>query len=88
MDQAAERRREEELKIQQRDKEVAAKYVKLEAWKKELSDKIAKKLADANTAKVCLIYKITKFCLWFHTYVLPQVSQGNFIENSAVRFTS
>ncbi|CAB3235685.1 unnamed protein product [Arctia plantaginis] len=51
MEQAAQKRREEELKIEQRDREVATKHAKLETWKKELNDKIAKKLSEANAAK-------------------------------------
>ncbi|KAJ8725232.1 hypothetical protein PYW07_016190 [Mythimna separata] len=51
MEMAAKRRQEQEQKIQQRDKEIAAKFAKLEQWKKDLLDKIAKKAAEANAAK-------------------------------------
>lgn len=54
METAEKRRKEEQQKIEQRDKEVAAKYVKLAQWKKELLDKIAKKTSEANAAKVSI----------------------------------
>lgn len=49
---AAEKRKAQQLKIETREKEVAAKFDKLAQWKKELKDKINKKTADAQTAKV------------------------------------
>lgn len=51
MEQAAANRKAEETMIEQRDRDVAAKFAKLEQWKKELNDKIAKKTAEANAAK-------------------------------------
>ena len=57
METAEKRRKEEQQKIEQRDKEVAAKYVKLAQWKKELLDKIAKKTSEANAAKVSIFWK-------------------------------
>ncbi|CAH2260505.1 growth arrest and DNA damage-inducible proteins-interacting protein 1 [Pararge aegeria] len=51
MDAAAEKRREEQLRIEQRDIEVATKVAKLEQWKKELNDKVAKKAAEVQAAK-------------------------------------
>ncbi|XP_075972369.1 growth arrest and DNA damage-inducible proteins-interacting protein CRIF [Anticarsia gemmatalis] len=51
MEQAARMRKEEQGKIEQRDREVATKYAKLAQWKKDLEDKIAKKTAEANAAK-------------------------------------
>ena len=53
MESAAQKRKEERLKIEVREKEVAIKFAKLEQWKKELNDKVAKKIADAQVAKVC-----------------------------------
>lgn len=58
MDQAAMRQKEEQQKILKRDNEVAAKFAKLEQWKKELNDKIAKKTAEANAAKVVFVCNI------------------------------
>lgn len=52
MKSVAEKRKEEKLRIQQREMEVAAKFAKLEQWKKELNDKIAKKAAEVQAAKV------------------------------------
>ncbi|CAK1578833.1 unnamed protein product [Parnassius mnemosyne] len=52
MDAAAQRKKEEQLKIEQREKEIAAKFEKLEQWKKELNQKIAKKTAEAQAAKM------------------------------------
>lgn len=52
METAAQKRREEQQKIEQREKEIEAKFVKLEQWKKELNDKIEKKARDAQAAKV------------------------------------
>ncbi|KAF9416274.1 hypothetical protein HW555_006348 [Spodoptera exigua] len=51
METAAKNRKEQEEKIQQRDRDVAAKYAKLDQWKKDLLDKIAKKTAEVNAAK-------------------------------------
>ncbi|XP_023948687.2 growth arrest and DNA damage-inducible proteins-interacting protein 1 [Bicyclus anynana] len=51
MDATAEKRREEQLRIEQRDIEVATKVAKLEQWKKELNDKVAKKAAEVLAAK-------------------------------------
>ncbi|XP_034825203.1 large ribosomal subunit protein mL64 [Maniola hyperantus] len=51
MDATAEKRRQEQLRIEQRDLEVAAKVAKLELWKKELNDKVAKKAAEVQAAK-------------------------------------
>ncbi|XP_068627940.1 large ribosomal subunit protein mL64 [Battus philenor] len=52
MDAAAVKRKEEQLKIEQREKEVAAKFAKLEQWKNELNAKVAKKAAEIQAAKV------------------------------------
>lgn len=52
METAAKNRKEQQQKIEQRDRDIAAKYAKLDQWKKELLDKIAKKTAEANAAKV------------------------------------
>ncbi|KAJ8727206.1 hypothetical protein PYW08_015603 [Mythimna loreyi] len=51
IEMAEKRRKEQEQKIQQRDREVAAKFAKLEQWKKDLLDKVAKKAAEASAAK-------------------------------------
>ncbi|CAH0669330.1 unnamed protein product [Spodoptera exigua] len=51
METAAKNRKEQEERIQQRDRDVAAKYAKLDQWKKDLLDKIAKKTAEVNAAK-------------------------------------
>lgn len=51
MQMAAEKRKAQQLKIETREKEVAAKFDKLAQWKKELKDKINKKTADAQAAK-------------------------------------
>ncbi|XP_026748142.2 growth arrest and DNA damage-inducible proteins-interacting protein 1 [Galleria mellonella] len=48
---ATQKRKEEQLKIEQREKELAIKYEKLDQWKKELKDKLAKKVAEAQAAK-------------------------------------
>ncbi|CAH0721421.1 unnamed protein product, partial [Brenthis ino] len=52
MASVAQTRKEEKIKIQQRDAEIAAKFAKFEQWKKELNDKIAKKAAEAEAAKL------------------------------------
>ncbi|XP_028173726.1 growth arrest and DNA damage-inducible proteins-interacting protein 1 [Ostrinia furnacalis] len=52
MDAAAEKRRAEQEVIDKREKELAAKITKVAAWKKDLQDKLAKKMADAQAAKV------------------------------------
>ncbi|CAG9792204.1 unnamed protein product [Diatraea saccharalis] len=52
MESAALRKQEEKLKIQKRETDIAAKYAKLEQWKKELRDKLAKKAAEAESAKI------------------------------------
>lgn len=52
IDAAAVRRKEEQARIEERDKEVAAKFHKLDQWKKELNAKIAKKTAEVQAAKV------------------------------------
>lgn len=52
MDTAAKTRQEQQQKILQRDNDIAVKFAKLEQWKKELADKVAKKTAEANAAKV------------------------------------
>uniref|UniRef100_A0A2A4JWT0 Large ribosomal subunit protein mL64 n=1 Tax=Heliothis virescens TaxID=7102 RepID=A0A2A4JWT0_HELVI len=51
METAAQNRREQQEKIEQRDRDIAAKFAKLAQWKKDLHDKIAKKTAEANAAK-------------------------------------
>ncbi|GBP07550.1 Growth arrest and DNA damage-inducible proteins-interacting protein 1 [Eumeta japonica] len=51
MEQVAKQREEKKLKILQRDAEVAAKFEKLEQWKKELNDKINKKCEETRAAK-------------------------------------
>lgn len=56
MESAAEKRKEEQQKIEQREKEVEAKFLKLEQWKKELNDKIEKKARDVQAAKVKLFF--------------------------------
>lgn len=63
---AAKRRKEQQQKIERRDKEIAAKFAKLAQWKQDLLDKVAKKTAEANAAKVCsLIIYLTLFvCVW------------------------
>ncbi|XP_059059490.1 large ribosomal subunit protein mL64 [Achroia grisella] len=48
---AAQKRREEQLKIEQREKDIATKFEKLEQWKKDLNDKLAKKIAEVEAAK-------------------------------------
>ncbi|CAH2063172.1 unnamed protein product, partial [Iphiclides podalirius] len=52
METAAQRRKEEQVRIEQRDKDVAAKFQKLEQWKNELNAKLAKKEADVQAAKL------------------------------------
>ncbi|XP_049865638.1 growth arrest and DNA damage-inducible proteins-interacting protein 1 [Pectinophora gossypiella] len=51
MASAAQKRKEAQLQIEQREKDVAAKYAKLAQWKKDLQDKIAKKEYEARAAK-------------------------------------
>ncbi|XP_026747473.1 growth arrest and DNA damage-inducible proteins-interacting protein 1 [Trichoplusia ni] len=51
MESAARQRKEEREKIEKRDRDVAAKFAKLEQWKKELNDKLAKKTAEVSAAK-------------------------------------
>ncbi|XP_050679927.1 growth arrest and DNA damage-inducible proteins-interacting protein 1 [Leptidea sinapis] len=51
MHAAAQKRKDEILRIAQRDKEVAAKFEKLDQWKKELNAKIAKKAAEVEAVK-------------------------------------
>ncbi|XP_047023031.1 growth arrest and DNA damage-inducible proteins-interacting protein 1 [Helicoverpa zea] len=51
METAARNRKEQQEKIEQRDREVAARFAKLGQWMKELNDKIAKKTAETNAAK-------------------------------------
>ncbi|XP_045492068.1 growth arrest and DNA damage-inducible proteins-interacting protein 1 [Colias croceus] len=51
METAAQRKREQQLRIEQRDKDVAAKFAKLDQMKKELNDKMAKKAAEVEAAK-------------------------------------
>lgn len=60
MDAAAVKRREEQLRREQRDMEVAAKVAKLEQWKKELNDKIAKKAAEVEAAKVRHLLQLSR----------------------------
>ncbi|XP_041973247.1 growth arrest and DNA damage-inducible proteins-interacting protein 1 [Aricia agestis] len=52
MESAAQRRKEEKLRILQRDREVAEKFAKLDAWKKDLHERIAKKEAEVKAAKL------------------------------------
>ncbi|XP_072942251.1 large ribosomal subunit protein mL64 [Epargyreus clarus] len=49
---ATQKREATQLRIEQREKEVAAKYEKLEQWKKDLQNKIAKKEAEVQAAKL------------------------------------
>lgn len=51
METAAKRRQEEKETILKRDRDIAAKVAKLDQWKKELNDKIAKKAAEVQAAK-------------------------------------
>ncbi|XP_045459463.1 growth arrest and DNA damage-inducible proteins-interacting protein 1 [Melitaea cinxia] len=51
METARKKREEEKLKIDQREMELAAKFAKLDQWKKELNDKINKKAAEVQSAK-------------------------------------
>ncbi|OWR44849.1 hypothetical protein KGM_211908 [Danaus plexippus plexippus] len=51
METAAENRRQENLKIEQREKDIAVKFAKLDQWKRELNLKIAKKAAEVQAAK-------------------------------------
>lgn len=62
IDTTVQNRKEEQQKIEQREKEVEAKFLKLEQWKKELNDKIQKKARDVQTAKVKLIIDISIIC--------------------------
>ncbi|CAD0198633.1 unnamed protein product [Chrysodeixis includens] len=48
---AAQKRKEENERIEKRDRDVAAKFAKLDQWKKELHDKLAKKTAEVSAAK-------------------------------------
>lgn len=62
METAAQKRKEEQQRIEQREKEVEAKFAKLEQWKKELNDKIEKKTRDIQVAKVRLVAGCSKNC--------------------------
>lgn len=52
MQTIAKSRKEEQQKIEARDRDVATKMLKLAQWKKELHDKINKKTTDMQAAKV------------------------------------
>lgn len=52
METTRQKRLAEEEKILKRDQEIVAKMAKLEMWKKELRNKVAKKTAEAQAAKV------------------------------------
>lgn len=56
MESAAQKRQEEKMKIELREKDLAAKFAKLALWKKELKNKTAKKMAEAEAAKVSFVY--------------------------------
>ncbi|KAL0839904.1 hypothetical protein ABMA28_016523 [Loxostege sticticalis] len=51
MDAAAQKKREEQEVIEKREKDLAAKFAKVAIWKKELNDKLNKKVAEAQAAK-------------------------------------
>ncbi|XP_013186977.2 large ribosomal subunit protein mL64 [Amyelois transitella] len=51
MEAAAEKRKEEQLAIEKREQDLAMKFEKLAMWKKELNDKLKKKVAEAEAAK-------------------------------------
>ncbi|XP_012547427.1 large ribosomal subunit protein mL64 [Bombyx mori] len=51
METTRQKRLAEEEKILKRDQEIVAKMAKLEMWKKELRNKVAKKTAEAQAAK-------------------------------------
>ncbi|KAM3967973.1 growth arrest and DNA damage-inducible proteins-interacting protein CRIF [Aphomia sociella] len=51
METAAQKRIQEQLKIENREKELAIKFEKLEQWKKDLTEKMAKKMAETQAAK-------------------------------------
>ncbi|XP_061706476.1 large ribosomal subunit protein mL64 [Cydia pomonella] len=51
METAAQKRIEERLQIEKRENEIAAKMEKLAQWKKDLKNKTAKKIAEAEAAK-------------------------------------
>lgn len=67
MESAARQRKEEREKIEKRDRDIAAKFAKLEQWKKELNDKLAKKTAEVSAAKVryCVCMKQNNDECWF-----------------------
>lgn len=54
MDAAAQKKREEQEVIEKREKDLAAKFAKVAIWKKELNDKLNKKVAEAQAAKVII----------------------------------
>lgn len=54
MDAAAQKKREEQEVIEKREKDLAAKFAKVAIWKKELKDKLNKKVAEAQAAKVII----------------------------------
>lgn len=56
MENAAKNRREEQIKTLERDRDIAAKFAKLAQWNKELDDKLSKKTADAQRAKVFIFF--------------------------------
>ncbi|KAJ0179587.1 hypothetical protein K1T71_005299 [Dendrolimus kikuchii] len=51
MKMAQEKRLADQQAIEKRDRDVAAKFEKLQQWKKELNDKVAKKAAEVHAAK-------------------------------------
>lgn len=52
MKMVQEKRLAEQQAIEKRDRDIAAKFDKLQQWKKDLNDKIAKKAAEVQAAKV------------------------------------
>lgn len=55
-----ERKEAEKLAQQKRQEDIAKKVLKIDQWKKELNDKIAKREADALNAKVIIYTSVFK----------------------------
>lgn len=61
MDVVSQKRTAARLRIENREKDIAAKFAKLEQWKKDLNDKINKKTAEAEAAKVNTFYNMKAY---------------------------
>lgn len=60
METAAKKKRDAQLAIEKREQELAVKFEKLAIWKKELQDRIAKKAAEVQAAKVFIYHTFFK----------------------------